>query len=597
MAHELGLEPGRDQGALLSRPARSVRSLFPIVTWLPRYRLADLPADVVAGLALAALLIPESMGYAGIAGVSAELGLYAALGAVLAYAITGGTSILVVGPASAVAALSASIVAEFGGELPRTELIAALTIATGVVLVAAGALRLGWIMNFISKPVLHAFVAGLSISIIIGQLDGLLGVDVDGESAISTLVDTVRSIDEWHGPTVAIGVAGVAALLLLERFAHRVPAALMVVAGGIALAVWLGVADRGVAVVGEIPSGLPDIGVPDLGATRWLELLGGATALLLVGFSEGYAAATAVAAETGEEVDADQELIGSGAANLGAGLLGGIAVGGSLSKSAASQAAGARTQVANLVGGLVVLATLLFLGPLFEDLPEPVLAAVVIVAVLGSADPRRVVRLWSVNRLDFAAAGATFVLVLVWETLPAMAAGVALSLAFLVRRASFPDVVELRADATGRFRRTSGTSVGVDSPVRVLRFEAPLVYANADRLVQACRALLAEPTTGVERVVLDAEMWSDLDSTGAEVLSHLDDELAERGIELRLARVHLRAAAQLERSGLTDRFAGRIDDRVIDAVDAPPDPVARLPVPPRNAESLGDDGDATSRRT
>lgn len=593
MARRPGLEPGRDQGALLSRRARSVRSLFPIVTWLPRYRLADLPADVVAGLALAALLIPESMGYAGVAGVSAELGLYAALGAVLAYAITGGTSILVVGPASAVAALSATIVAEYGADVPRTELIAALTIATGVVLVAAGALRLGWIMNFISKPVLHAFVAGLSISIIIGQLDGLFGVEVEGESAVSTLVDAVRNIGEWHGPTVAIGVAGIAVLVLLERFAHRVPAALVVVTVGIVLAVWFGVADRGVAVVGEIPTGLPDFGVPDLGATRWLELLGGATALLLVGFSEGYAAATAVAAETGEEVDADQELIGSGAANLGAGLLGGIAVGGSLSKSAASQAAGAHTQVANLVGGLVVLATLLFLGPLFEDLPEPVLAAVVIVAVLGSADPRRVIRLWSVNRLDFAAAGVTFVLVLVWETLPAMVTGVVLSLAFLVRRASFPDVVELRADATGRFRRTSDTSVGADSPVRVLRFEAPLVYANADRLVRACRALVDELPGRVGRLVLDAEMWSDLDSTGAEALTEVDDELAERGIELRLARVHLRAAAQLERSRLTDRFAGRIDDRVIDAVDAPPDPVARFPVPPRDADDLGEDGNPT----
>ncbi|MEM8747633.1 MAG: SulP family inorganic anion transporter [Actinomycetota bacterium] len=560
-------EPDRPDDSLLAREPRSLASVLPVTRWLPGYRWGrDLVPDSIAGLALAALLIPESMGYAGVAGVPPEVGLYAALGAVVAYVITGGTSILVVGPASAVAALSASIVAEFPSDVDPIGLTAGLALTSGVLLLLAGALRLGWIVNFISRPVLHAFVAGLSISIIVGQLDGLFGVEVEGESAVAKFLDVLRHLVDAHGLTTLIGVAAVAAILLLERVAERVPAALVVVVVGILAVVAFDLSAEGVEIVGDIPQGLPDVGIPDLSGMRWLELLAGGAALLLVGYSEGYAAASAVAASTDEDIDADQELIGSGAANVGAGLLGGLAVGGSLSKSAAAEAAGARTQVANLVAGVLVLATLLFLGPVFERLPEPVLAAVVIVAVLRSADPRRVLALWPVNRLDFAAGLITFVLVLVWETLPAMIVGVALSLAFLVRRASFPDVVELARDDAGVFRR----AVDVDSPsgaddVAVLRFEAPLVYANADRLRTAADRLV-ERRSGTARLILDGEMISDLDTSGAEMLVDLDDELAANGVELQLARFHARARAQIARSHLAGRFADRTHARLEDAV-------------------------------
>ncbi len=554
--------------SLTVHPRRTVTTFLPVLRWLPRYAWGrDLPADLVAGVTLAALLIPESLGYAGVAGVPPEVGLYAALGAVVAYALTGGTSILVVGPASAVAALSASLVAELGSAADVRALTSALALTTGALLVVAGALRMGWIVNFISRPVLHAFVAGLSLSIIIGQLDGLLGVEVRGGSAVAKLADTLRNVADWHPLTVVLGLGAVATLLALERYVHRVPAAVVVVVVGILLVVVLNLDTHGVAVVGHIPGGLPQVAVPDLSGTRWLELVAGGASLLLVGFSEGYASATAVAAHTGEEIDPDQELVGAGAANLAAGLVGGLAVSGSLSKSAASQAAGARSQLANLTGGLVVLATLLFLAPVFEQLPEAVLAAVVIVAVLPSADPRRVARLWSVNRLDFAAGLTTFVLVLVWETLPAMIVGVALSLAFLVRRASFPDVVELRRGPGGVFTRVGVGAVPettLVSPVAVLRFEGPLVYANADRLLHAARALVAA-RTGLLRLVLDAEMVSDLDTTGAEILERLDDDLAASGIELRIARLHTRARAQLDRSHLATRFAGRLDPTIAQA--------------------------------
>jgi SulP family sulfate permease len=545
-----------DVDPLIRRPRRTVRSLVPILDWLPRYRTNQLAKDAVAGIAVAALLIPESMGYAGVAGVPAEFGLYAALAAAVAYAVFGGTSILVVGPASAVAALSLSLVVEFGSDVDALAVTAGLALVTGLLLVAAGSLRLGWIVNFISRPVLEAFVAGLSISIIIGQLDGLFRVDADGESATSKLVDVLRQIGDWHLLSSVLGVGAVVVLLLLQRFAERVPAAVVVVIAGIVLVGLFGLVDRGVDVVGEIPRGLPDVGVPDLGGVRWWELVGGGAALLLVGFSEGYAAASAVVESTGEEIDADQELIGSGAANIASGLVGGFAVSGSLSKSAAAEGAGARTQMTNLVAGVIVLATLLFLGPLFEDLPEPVLAAVVIVAVLRSADPREVWAIRRINRLDFAAAAVTFTLVLGWETLPAMIVGVMSSLAFLVRRASFPDVVELRRDDTGTWLRATPGQAPTDG-LAVIRFEAPLVYANAARLRHVLHDLPAN-RPGLQRIVLDAEMVSDIDSTGAEALSRIDDELAELGIELVIARLHERGQAQLLRSHLGERFDGRL---------------------------------------
>jgi sulfate permease, SulP family len=550
---------------LLRRPPRSLRSVLPVVSWLPRYRLRrDLGADLVAGMALAALLVPESLGFAAVAGVPPEVGLYAALGALVAYAVTGGTSLLVVGPASAVAALAASLSAELGGDTDPAVAVPALAVVAGVVLVVAGAARLGWVVNFISKPVLEAFVAGLCLAIIAGQLGGLLGSEVEAESALGRFVEAAASPGGWQTATSVVGFSALAALLIMQRAVKRVPAAILVVVAGILAVDLFGLEAAGVEVVGDIPQGLPAIAIPDLGDLDWVKLLGGGVALMLVGYSEGFAAASSAAAHTGERVDPDQELMASGFANLAAGVVGGMPVSGSLSKTAASQVAGARSQMANLVSAAIVLATLLFLAPLFEALPEPVLSAIVIAAVLPSADPRRVTRVWSVNRLDFVAGSVTFVLVLVWETLPALLVGIALSLTFLVHRASFPDVVSLERDDTGRYRRGAEPTAREASTL-VLRFEAPLIYANADRLVRAVEATLEEQQEAT-CLVVDAEMMADLDATGAETLRDLDDELRERGVELRLARVHSRARLQLRRSSLEGRFGARTYPSVESAV-------------------------------
>lgn len=574
-----------DRGApdLVRTERRTVTTFLPVLAWLPRYDVKpNLSGDVVAGIVLAALLIPESIGYAGIAGVPPEVGLYAAIAAVAAYALTGGTSILVVGPASAAAAVSASVIADvsLGTDTDPVTLTAALAIASGVLLVVAGVLRLGWIVNFISRPVLHAFVAGLSISIMVGQLDSLVGIEFERESAVGRMGEVLLSIPDWGLITAAVGFGGLAILIGLERFAERIPAALVVVALGIILVLVFDPSEDQLDVLGTLPQGLPTPGVPDVSLTTWLELMVGATALVLVGFSEGFAAASAVADRTGERVDGDQELVGSGSANIAAGLFGGMAVSGSLTKSAAAQAAGSRTQVANLVAGLIVVLALLFLAPVFELLPEAIVSVVVIGAVLRAANPRRVLAMWNVNRLDFAAGLATFTIVLVWETLPAMIVGVVLSLAFLVRRASFPHVVEVRRTPDGLYReytpntdeetgahRGADALEDLDGSVAVLRFEASLLYANAVRLERAVHTV-REQRPDLRRLVLDAEMIADLDSDGAEMLERIDEQTAQAGIELRLARVHRDARMQMERSGLADRFEGRMFPHVIEALES-----------------------------
>lgn len=293
--------------------------------------------------------------------------------------------------------------------------------------------------------------------------------------------------------------------------------------------------------------------------------------MALVGFSEGFAAASSVAARTKEDVDPDQELVGSGAANLAAGLVGGVPVGGSLSKSAASELNGARSQMTNVVSGVVVLATLLFLAPLFERLPTPVLAAVVIVAVAGSTSPAKVLRLWDVNRLDFAAGLVTFVLVLVWETLPALIVGVVLSLVFLVRRISFPDVVELQVSPNDNLVATAIPEMPTHpiEGVAILRFEAPLIYATAQRLVQAVE-IITERRDDIHRVVLDAEMISDLDATGAQKLAGTGRRPPGRaGDHPGLARLNGPARHLFERSWLAARFHGRIHADLEEAIGPP----------------------------
>ena len=302
----------------------------PIVGWIRGYRWGSwLTLDLIAGISVAALLVPESMGYAGVAGLPPQVGLYAAPLALLGYAIFGRSTILVVATSSSTAAISASIVAGMntgGGSDTVVTLSAALALFTGLVFVAAGIARLGWVANFMSNTVITGFIIGLSISIIIGQLDKLVGITASGDNSFQELWNVLSQAGNWNQATVVVGVVSLALLFGIERFVPKLPAALIVVVLSV---VYIKLVDpSGVDIVGKIPQGLPAVGIPAFSSSQIGSLIAGGLAVALVGFSEGYGAASSFARKYGDRLDNDQEFIAFGVSNVGAALTSGMVVGG-----------------------------------------------------------------------------------------------------------------------------------------------------------------------------------------------------------------------------------------------------------------------------
>jgi high affinity sulfate transporter 1 len=524
---------------------------LPLFTSLRGYDTGWLRGDVVAGLTVWAVLVPEALAYASIAGVSPVVGLYAAPGALLLYAAFGSSRHLVVGPMSATAALSAAAVADVAmpnsaGFVAHT---AALAITTGLIALVAGLLRLGFLASFISEPVLKGFIIGLALTIVAGQLPDLFGVEGRGGNFFEKLWHLLSDLDQTSVTTLAVGLASLAMVLGLRRFAPAVPGSLVAVLVGIAAVGLLDLDAHGVEIVGQIDSGLPALGIPDVAAADYLALAPAAAGVMLVGFAEGLGAAKTYAARHHYEVDADRELLGLGAANLGSGLSSGMVVNGSLSKTAVNGSAGARSQVSGLVVAALTILTLLFLTGLFENLPQATRAAVVIAAVIELVDFPALATLYRIAtrelrgiygiaaRPDFIAAVAALAGVLVFDTLPGLFIGIVVSLLLLLYRASRPHVAVLgQVPGTpgqyGDIQRHPGNEL--EPGIALLRVEGGLFFANADTVRAAVRAHAAEP--GTRAVVLDAETAPFIDVSAARMLVQVTDDLRRLGVELVLTR-------------------------------------------------------------
>jgi high affinity sulfate transporter 1 len=509
-----------------------------------------LRSDVLAGLTVWAVLVPESLAYATIAGVPPVVGLYAAVPALVLYGLVGSSRHLVVAPMSATAALSAGVVATIGPDSDVVALTAGLALATGLVALAAGLLRLGFLAAFISEPVLKGFIIGLALTIIVGQLPALLGVEKGSGNFFEKLWHVVTELGDVDPLTVTVGLLSLAALVLLRRFLPILPASLLVALAGITVAWLLNLDDRGLEVVGHIDSGLPSIGLPDVSGDQFIDLLGGAVGLMLVGFAEGLGAAKTYAAKAGYDVDADRELLGLGLSNLGSGLASGMVVNGSLSKTAVNGAAGARSQVSSITAALLALLTLLFLTGLFERLPEATLAAIVIAAVVELVDIDSLRHLWQVGtgpiarthritaRADFGGALAALAGVLLFDTLPGLVIGIAVSLVLLIARTSRPHIAALVPIGDGPDRPWVDVTRHPEYPpvqgVLVVRVEAPLLFANADHVRARVRAM-AEQTPGLRVVVLDGRSVPSIDVTAASMLGQLRDDIRRLGGDLVMA--------------------------------------------------------------
>jgi sulfate permease, SulP family len=547
--------------------------VIPIVAWLPGYERRWLRGDLAAGVAVTALVVPKNLGYADIAGVPLQNGLYAAAAGGIVYALFCTSRHISTGPSSSLAAVAggAVVVAGLGGE-QAAQLVAAIALATGLLFLLFALLRLGWIASFLSKAVVTGFLAGAAIDVVIGELPKLTGTSAEGENAWGELGSWLGSLADTHGTTLVVGVTALGVILGLRRLAPAVPGALVLVAGGLVASSLFDLGANGVALVGDVPSGLPAPELPDLELVgdNYATIAIAAVALLLIGFSQTAGDARAFAARHRYRIDVNQESVAQGMANVGAGMFQGIPVSTSLSASSLNEAAGARTQVASLVTGGLVIATLLFLAPLFSDLPKAVLGAVIIDAVVfGMIDVAELRRLYRVSRFDLWVAVAAIVGVLSAGVLAGVVIGVALSLCWLVYVATRPPMPLLGREAGTQVFRDLEENPGDETfpGIAVLRMDGGLFFATAEALEERVRELAQDGHH--HALVLDLEGVNFVDSQGAAKLTEIHELTEADGVTLRLARVKPHVHAVLQADGIIDRIGtDHIHGNVHRAVEA-----------------------------
>src|SRR5918993_1339848 len=552
-----------------------VRRLVPALAWGPRYDRAWLRPDVLAGLTVAALVVPKALGYAGIANVPIENGLYAAAAGTILYALFGTSRQVSTGPSSALAAVAGSAVITVGvaEEAQATALVAGIALVAGVMFLLMAVFRLGWISDFLSRAVTTGFLFGAAIDVTIGELPKLTGTDGDGDNAWRELGSWLRGLDAFHGTTLLVGGLALVGLFGLRWLAPRLPNTLIVVAVSILASAVLDLGDHGVALVGDVPRGLPTPAVPDLTLVfdNVLTVLVASAGIVLVGFSQTAGDARHFATKHGYRVDIGQETVAQGVANVGAGLIQGMPVSTSLSASSLNDNAGARSPVASLSTGGAVVLTLLALAPLFASLPKPVLAAVIIEAVvMGMMDVAEMRRLRRVKPGDFWIAVAAIVGGLTFGVLAGIVIGALLSVGWLVHVTTRPQMPVLgRMPGSHVFRELEAHPEDeVYAGIIALRLESGLFFATADALGDRLRGLVLASPAPVTAVVLDCADIPFVDSQGSASLGEMVELARKNGIRVRLTRVKPAVQAVLERDGVLDVLGeDHVHDDVHQAVE------------------------------
>lgn len=554
---------------------RSGAGLVPILGWIRTYDRRWLRGDLIAGVTVAALIVPKNLGYAGIAGIPLQNGLYAAAAGAILYGIFGTSRQISMGPSSGLAAVAASAVLVTGltdqGDI--ASFVAGITLASGVLFVILFLLRMGWIAQFLSRAVVTGFLFGAAIDVVISELPKLTGTTAEGANSFQELWSWFGTLPERHQATMIVGVVSLVVVFGVRWIAPRVPGALVLVVGGL-LASWLlDLGDRGVALVGDVPRGLPSFQLPDVGL-MWenaATVAIAAVALVLVGFSQTAGDARAFAAKHRYQVDIDQESVAQGLANTGAGLFQGMPVSTSLSASSLNDHSGARTGLASLTSGFTVLLTLLVLAPLFSSLPKPVLAALIIEAVvMGMINIPEMRRLARVQPFDFWVAIAAIVGTLAFGVLAGVMIGIGLSLVWLIAVATHPNIATLAREAdTEVFRDVSEHPDDERIPgVVVIRMDGGLFFATSDALEDRIREII-HTTPDLTGVVLDCAGINFIDSQGSAKMNDVLDLARDSGITLRLARLKKAVRATLERDGVLQRIgAGHIHGNISRAVQA-----------------------------
>lgn len=520
----------------------SIPIRLPVLETLRSYTRDEFRGDLNAGLTVTVMLVPQGMAYAVLAGLPPVYGLYASIVPLLIYAIFGTSKQLAVGPVAMVALLILTGVGEFAepGSTRFIQLAITAALGVGVVQLLMGLFRMGFLVNFLSHPVLSGFTSAAAIIIGASQISSLLGIESAGGSHVHTvLFNLVEQFEDVDPITTLIGFGSVAVIYMLKKWKPSVPSALLVVAGGTLLTALFQLQERGVAIVGEVPKGLPEIATGAFSVSDLEILLPMILVISLVGYMESIAVAKAIANKRGYNIDPNQELIALGSANIAGSLFQSFPTTGGFSRTAVNDQAGAKSTLASVITALLIGVTVLFLTPLFYYLPKAVLAAIIVVAVAGLFDLREARHLWKSDRRDLLMLLATFVSTLIFGIEEGILTGVVLSLVLVIYSSSRPHQAELgRLGETRNFRNIERyNDAKTDPAVLIYRFDSSLFFANIEHFRETIQQRVRNRGEELKLVILDASAIHEIDSSGIQALQKLVEELREHQIDLYLAGV------------------------------------------------------------
>jgi len=546
-------------------------SYLPILQWLPQYKWGQwLTPDIIAGLTTWGVVIPTVIASASLAGMPPETGIYTVLAALLAYAIFGTGKQTVASSTQASAVMLASTVLLFtpADQAGYLVVAAAAVFIVGALFFLMGILKLGFVANFISRPVLEGFISGLAIYILIKQVPKLLGFHGEGETAVDQLIYLFNNLGKTNFVAMAVGLVSLALFFVIPKISARIPAGLVILALGIIVTTLFGLAAYGMPITGKVPSGLPVFSLPQIKLSDLGTMVPAALGIVLVLFSEGLGAAKAIASKHGDEINPDQEMVAYGFANMGSSVLGGLPVGGSLSQSAANDGAGAKTPLALIIAAAISLITVIWLTPLFTNLPGAVLAALIMYAMIHAIKIREMVIFFKIQKAEFLFGMVALVGVLFLDVLPGLLIAVILSLLVIVFWASRPHVSVLgrMPGVQGSYRDITNHPEAKPIPgLLIYRLAGPVWYANASLFASSLKTLVAESDPKPSEIILDMSANYSIDITTIETIEKLTEEFDAKKIEIVAAEVHKPVKEVGLRSGLA-KWVGQ--GRIFETVDA-----------------------------
>jgi SulP family sulfate permease len=522
---------------------QSVKGYIPILEWLPKYQKTDLQGDLSAGLTVGIMLIPQGMAYAMLAGLEPIHGLYAVTVPLILYAIFGTSRQLAVGPVAMVSLLTAAGIATLNATSPEQYLLYALSLAflVGLIQFGMGLFKLGFVVNFLSHPVISGFTSAAAIIIGLSQIKHLFRINLPNSEHIQEMIVAIfQNIGDIHWITFGIGVVGIIIIKYGKKIHKSFPAPLVAVVVGIALVTGFDLTSQGVKIVGDVPSGLPSLSSPSFDLATWKTLLPIALTISLVGFAESFAVAKTIQAKhKNYRLNANQELTALGLANFGAAFFQGYPVTGGFSRTAVNNDAGAKTTLSSIFSAILIVLTLLFFTGLFYNLPSAILAAVVLVAVSGLIDFKEPVHLWYKDKADFAMLVATFVITLTLGIETGIISGMVLSLLVIIYRASRPHIAQLgRVPGTNTFRNiTRFKNLEVRDDLLMVRIDGPIYFANVEFIKDKLDLWISEKGKKVKMLVFNMESVSNIDSTGAHELNEWINTWRKSGMDISMTSI------------------------------------------------------------